>query len=1034
MFDNARRLRTVYIRKVKDPGRFAIEACDKMKETKENSILDTLRRVAGRDHERAPLRKRGRRYAEKRIVGEVEHEGEEEVNLFAQSFRYPVVRHAGTARTTDIVGCFDRSDVSRVQCAFAEAVGLSTTPAKEPNPLPHRRRRSRRDGVRTGVLPERQLVANAVDKCKVEDQLREMAMHDGSFALHRTCPNVGVTSCFQVDATARRTYAVLCIARQVSSPQLSLSTTARSGSNKQALARLCDLESPNLNSTRIHESRESAYPYAIQDDAAESAQVFSSSLSAMAFSESSWGRSVASAHDANPHAVALRQQVLLGAQKEKQRAGALTTSRSSLVTMSGSVGSTNAGLERFVADLASIQQEWVLRYRPVHTNDLVGNREVRDQFTEWVEKKMGPSPAASFASSLSSVPSCCLLYGPPGTGKKCLVECVARLARCDVVYADEEDQRTLSRLQEWLYHAARSNTRLDNGRGAIVVVDGLHISAQGSEHEQNQNTSGEAGDAPSTCDEFRVPASRRARSTAETLGVALSKLPRTCNPIVFVANDTNSRDVRTTLSAARGMFLEMQRLKEDELFTLATRIKESQEHDATQHTKDTVSELVREIDCLQTKRAAGGGSASVLERMFGRTMDSRLTSELIRQIWPRDVLQLSCHYAAGDARKLVIEMNESFKWTVSTVLGGKSHAVGSSVAGAFGKCDESTHALSGGLFGTVRQLLRSNIKSPNEAAAALHYYPDASDVLVCNMIPRGTRVDDLQEIMGSVSDIDVMGGWDDYCINRDLRAAHVGSQLGAWYLPRRCRTSELEFPGGSHPDQQALHYPPELLSASRQHAAATRASCTLAMRAFGVSSRCDARLAMEVTYGIRKQAFETGVRPWHVAMTRGSTGATCHGASDDRGPAYSASRSVGLVELSDGGDGDSDVEGAAERDDAWGTYWQMQNCAGFTNAEKMLEHAESSVAHAHGHQAKVCVKLVRGRDESGRCLRTDEEIDVVTSLYAFPSSGVRRASGGKLMSRVAPSVSSKGTAKQTSLSSFSWKSKRKPGFGNGRRH
>lgn len=914
-------------------------------------MLKDLRRVAAlaaRQRERQPdaLRKRsGPGNGCRDDSDEDSHDSGSDSDMFGSSFRYP---------KTEI--CYSHAPNvpdSKPMDDFETTVGLAPRNGSDKTHRDSKKIRGRAKRDRPcGDICE----SPKVSRFALHTQGPSHVYSGGHYQIHPLCASIGISSCFQLDATSRRAHVALVLVKSIQD-KANLSSSKISGVTMNL--RLAALSEDIAAGGDVGTERECAYPYALQEYASEYSRAYRSTMSSMEFSESTWS---SASRGKNPHAMSMQQKVVLSKQQEKRRTQPDSAFSSSLVSMSTSVANSATRISNVIDEIGVIQRDWTLRYRPVHIDDVVGNREAREKLRQWIGSKFEQHPTEERA------PSCCLLYGPTGIGKRCILECIARDMRCDLVYAEEEDQRTLSRLSDWIYHSARSNTRSDTGRGMIIVVDSLSTAAQGSEH---------AGCSDEE-DETHSQETRRS-ITPEMFGASMAGLWRRCNPIVFVANDTDSKDVRTAMTAAGALLIDLQRLKEDELMTLAYKIKECCEYDAQ---LDVVQAISRDIsDAAHIMKSKGSVKVQLTSHYFGHVRGASASD--ISLLWSKDRLRQYCLMSSGDARKLVMEMGESLRKFSTTDTCGVYDTSSSATVAEFNRVDDSTHALSGGIFTVARQLIKVSIASPSEAGHLLHHFPDAPDVFVYNMMSYDMRFDRAAQLLDIVSDVDVLGGWNSYRVHSNVGASRPASEIGAWFLPNHFK--------GDRDFHQSLttvttNYPPELLSGSRQHYHAMKSAMKTVCRAFSVASKQDARYALQVAHQIRTRAFQNGSNPWNR-----STEAECSTLEVD---AYESEqgitapkRIVGLVEYDDERSVcQADNSFVGNEFDAWGYYSYMLQSAGYPDVTKNLEFAEASVAYALSQERA-----------QGDCS--------LQSMYTYPSSGIRRLSGGKAMSRTSLSVS-----------------------------
>ena len=212
---------------------------------------------------------------------------------------------------------------------------------------------------------------------------------------------------------------------------------------------------------------------------------------------------------------------------------------------------------------------WHRRFRPLLPRDIVGHRGQRERYSAWLTARLRGDPSS---------PRACLLVGPSGCGKRSIVEAYARQAMARVLYADEAAQRTLGALVSWIQDASALGTRRSGGYGVVLAIDAAAQAEQGTaaaaRHAQQRDAGGAGGDDDREGGTPRrsLPGApdRQNPITPHSVRAAIDSLRACANPVVFVANDTNSRALRVmTASAER---VELSKLSTENLKVIARRV------------------------------------------------------------------------------------------------------------------------------------------------------------------------------------------------------------------------------------------------------------------------------------------------------------------------------------------------------------------------------------------------------------------------------------------------------------------------------
>ncbi|MBS7655741.1 replication factor C large subunit [Candidatus Bathyarchaeota archaeon] len=109
---------------------------------------------------------------------------------------------------------------------------------------------------------------------------------------------------------------------------------------------------------------------------------------------------------------------------------------------------------------------WVIKYRPKHLNEVVGNEQAKENLLKWLKS----------LNQGKNVKKAALLYGPPGTGKTVTVEALARDLGYDLIEINASDKRNSDELMRIAGSAAAQGGLIDKKRLILLdEIDGINL-------------------------------------------------------------------------------------------------------------------------------------------------------------------------------------------------------------------------------------------------------------------------------------------------------------------------------------------------------------------------------------------------------------------------------------------------------------------------------------------------------------------------------------------------------------------------------
>jgi replication factor C large subunit len=109
---------------------------------------------------------------------------------------------------------------------------------------------------------------------------------------------------------------------------------------------------------------------------------------------------------------------------------------------------------------------WVIKYRPKHLNEVVGNEKAKENILKWLKS----------LEQGKSVKKAALLYGPPGTGKTVTIEALAKDLGYDLIEINASDKRNSDELMRIAGSAATQGELISKKRLILLdEIDGINL-------------------------------------------------------------------------------------------------------------------------------------------------------------------------------------------------------------------------------------------------------------------------------------------------------------------------------------------------------------------------------------------------------------------------------------------------------------------------------------------------------------------------------------------------------------------------------